>query len=154
MGIVRGTKLAFVGGVGAALAWWFELGAELRQYELVREALELPVAEALVAEYGVVLDWSAGVFVGVVVADLLGTLEARGRNPNVAPSSTLGVGKGVVAVAAGALALTFSDRIFAELARNAPEIAGFVRTVPGGKAGFCFALGVWVGAVVADLIRL
>jgi hypothetical protein len=154
MGIVRGTKLALVGAVGAVLAWWFRLGAELRQYEHVREALELPLIEALVAEHGVVLDWSVGVFVGVVVADLFGHLRRRDGNRSVEPSSTLGVGKGAAAAVAGSLALTFDDRIFAELSRIAPEVAAFVLTVPGGKAGVCFALGIWVGAVVADLIRL
>ncbi|UPV75671.1 hypothetical protein M0R89_06300 [Halorussus limi] len=154
MGLLRGTKLALAGIVGAALAWWAGIGTQLRQYEVVRAALELPVIESIVGRYAVVLDWSVGVFVGVVVADLFGYLGARNSNRNVELSSTLGVGKGTSAVVAGVVALSFADPIFAEFARRTPELAAFVRTYLGGKAGFSFALGIWVGAVVAEVVRL
>ncbi|UPW01747.1 hypothetical protein M0R88_06495 [Halorussus gelatinilyticus] len=65
----------------------------------------------------------------------------------------MGVGKGASAVVAGVVVLAFDEPLFAELARRAPEITGFVRTY-FGVAGFCFALGIWAGAVVADVIRL
>ncbi|WP_135853312.1 hypothetical protein [Halorussus salinus] len=153
MGILRGTKLAFVGVVGAALAWWFGVGPMLREYEVVEAALRLPVIARLVEEYAALLDWSVGVFVAVVVADLFGYLGARNTNRNVELSSTLGVGKGASAVVAGVVVLAFEEPLFAEFARRAPEVTDFVRTYLG-EAGFCFALGIWAGAVVADVIRL
>lgn len=154
MGLLRGTKLALVGVVGAAIAWWYEVGETLRRYEVVETALGLPMVRNLVAEHGVVLDWSVGVFAGVVVADLYGYLGRRTDGRNVRAGSTLGVGKGVTAVAAGVVALAFDDRIFAEVARHAPEIATFVETYLGGTAVFCFALGIWVGVLVGEAVRL
>ena len=154
MGIVRGTKLAFVGVVGATLAWRVGAGERLRQYELIEALLELPIIAPLIAEYSVLLDWSVGVFVGVVAADVLGYLRARDTKRSVELSSTLGVGKGTAAVIAGVLGLVYDDAIFAELSRRAPEIAAFVQAYLGGKAGFCFAVGIWVGAVFAEVVRL
>lgn len=150
MGVLRGTRLALVGVVGAVLAWWYDVGATLRRYEVVETALELPILRDVVAQHGVVLDWSVGVFVGVVVADLFGTVVAR----TVRPGWTLGVGKGTTAVAAGVLALAFDDPIFAEFARRAPEVAEFVQLYLGGKTGFCFALGIWLGVLVGETVRL
>lgn len=153
MGIRRGTKLALVGVFGATLAWWFRVGERLRQYEFVESILDFPVISRIIAEYGAVLDWSVGVVVGVVVADVVGYLGARNTDRDVKLSSTLGVGKGVVAVAAGVLALVNHDVVFAELTRRAPDVAEFVRNYLGATA-FCFAVGVWAGAVVGEVARL
>jgi len=154
MGIRRGTKLALVGVFGATLAWWVRAGERLRQFEFVESILEFPVVSRIVAEYGVVLDWSVGVVVGVVVADVVGYLGARNTDRDVKLSSTLGVGKGLVAVATGVLALVNHDAVFAELTRRAPDVAAFIRNSLGGEAAFCFAVGVWAGAVVGEVARL
>jgi len=152
MGLLRGTKLALAGALGAALARWFDAGAAVREYDATEVALELPALRALVSEHAALLDWSIGAFVGVVAIDLLGTIGARNRDVTV--SSTLGVGKGVAAVGAGVVGLIYHDPLFAAFARRAPDAAAFVRTYLGGEAAFCFAVGLWVGAVVADAARL
>jgi energy-converting hydrogenase Eha subunit E len=152
MGLLRGTKLALAGAFGAALAWWFDVGAALRRYDAIETALERPALRGLVAEHAALLGWAAGAFVAVVAVDLLGTIGARNRDETV--SSTLGVGKGVAAVGVGLLALAYDDALFAAFARRVPDAAEFVRTSLGGEAAFCFAVGLWVGAVVADAARL
>jgi len=152
MGLLRGTKLALVGAFGAALARLADAGETVRQYEIVETALELPALRALVSEHAALLDWSVGAFVGVVAIDLLGTIGARDRDVTV--SSTLGVGKGVAAVGAGVVGLIYHESLFAAFARRAPDAAEFVRTYLGGEAAFCFAVGLWIGAVAADAARL
>lgn len=153
MPVLRGSKLALVGAVGAALAWAFEVGVALRSYEIVRQALQLPIIRDLIREHAALLDWSVGAFVGVVAADLLGSLRARRTRRDVGFSSTLGVGKGTAAVAAGAVGLAYVDTLFAELVRHAPELGEFLRTYLG-EAAVCFGVGIWVGAVVAEAARL
>jgi urease accessory protein UreF len=152
MGVLRATELALVGLVGAAVAWWYEVGAMLRQYPEVEAALDLPLVAGLVAEHGIVLDWSAGAFVAIVAADLVASLRRDGDGA-IRLGPTLGVGTGLTAVVAGVVALAFDGAILAAFAEYAPEVAAVVRQSLG-EAGFCFALGVWVGAVVAELVGL
>ncbi|WP_168216062.1 hypothetical protein [Halorussus marinus] len=152
MGLFRGTKLAVVGALGAVIGWWIDAEGTVRQYESVEWLLERPALRGVVFEHAALVDWSVGAFVAVVAIDLLGTIGARNRDETV--SSTLGVGKGVVAVGAAVLGASYADALFGALVRRAPAAAELVRTSLGGEAAFGFAVGLWIGAVVADEARL
>lgn len=147
MGFVKGTKLALYAVVGALLARWFELGAAAAAEPALAPLFSFPPVDALLNEYAPALDWSVGVFLGVVAGDVLTYL--RGEDVDI--GRTAGILKGAVASFAGLLALANRRLIVDELARHWPEAADLLASYPGGAEAFSFAVGIWIGAVVADV---
>lgn len=147
MGVLRGTRLAVVGLVGALVAAAIDVGAGLSTPQAVRTVLSSVTATGAVTQVTAV-DWVVGAFAGVVVADVLGAATT----PSATVGRTLGVLKGALGVAVGLLGVAASDLLRIALAAW-PEVAGVVGSALGWElAGF--AVGLWVGVVVGDGLDL